>query len=320
MLLCLLKVLQGSWTEVKKKCNISRRILLLLKYSRGMTVGTKTSAAAGCLKHSTPSLLLTGKSCPPDFAFRSPVREQQCPAPLQKGSWDPTHGKVKELMVFLDALVSGASTTSTLHEPTCWTTASTAFLQPPGLLLRLTFSELFQKMKQTNMHLEKSFPSFSVELFLLFPHSCHLHFAQLVWHKPSKSSEAHLSSRLCIISHGGDLNLPSDCSSKKWRISLDKHGWVVPFLCNNSQFYRPELCSCQRHCCLQSPSEAGSSHSCSPGLLQPGQGHCSLLQSVRADLAIPLNAGLWLAFPMVPSVLRAKTLSQSISVSSQEQS
>lgn len=25
--------------------------------------------------------------CPPDFAFRSPVREQQCPAPLQKSSW-----------------------------------------------------------------------------------------------------------------------------------------------------------------------------------------------------------------------------------------
>lgn len=51
-----------------------------------------------------------------------------------------------------------------------------------------------------------------------------------------------------------------------------------------------QIWACQSHCYLQSPCEAGSSHSCSSELLQPGQGHCSLLQSVSADLAIPLDA------------------------------
>lgn len=66
------------------------------------------------------------------------------------------------------------------------------------------------------------------------------------------------------------------------------------FCATRVSFTDLSLCSCQRHCCLQSLCEAGSSHSCSSELLQPGQGHCSLLQSVSADLAspssLPLNA------------------------------
>lgn len=78
------------------------------------------------------------------------------------------------------------------------------------------------------------------------------------------------------------------------RIGLDKHGWVVPLLCNNSQFYRFEPVLLPETLLSKSLWEAGSSHSCSSELLQPGQGHCSLLQSVSADLAspssLPLNA------------------------------
>lgn len=190
MLLCLLKVLQGSWTEVKQKCSISCCILLSPKYSRGMTVGTKTSAGTGCLKHFTPSF--HWKTNTLQILHSGLLSESS-----RRAAGDPTHGKVKELMVFLDALVLGASTMSTLHEPKSWITASTALLQPTGLYYDWHFLRYSRQWTVKNAA-QKSLPSFSLELFLLFPHYCHLHFAQLAWHKPSKSSEAHLGRRQYI--------------------------------------------------------------------------------------------------------------------------
>ena len=84
-----------------------------------------------------------------------------------------------------------ASTTSTLQEPICWVTASTACSSQQGFITTENFGDLLDNETYENTA-QKSLPSFFVKLFPLFPHYCHLRFARLAGHKARKPSEAHL--------------------------------------------------------------------------------------------------------------------------------
>lgn len=96
------RVLQGSWTEVKKKCSIAHCTLLSPKHPRGKTVGTKTLAAAGCLKYlsplcRTPSFFLTRKQIYTTFCIQ--ISKQRSLPLYRRAAGDPTHGKIAVLML-----------------------------------------------------------------------------------------------------------------------------------------------------------------------------------------------------------------------------
>lgn len=94
------RVLWWSWTEVKKKCSIARCILLSLEHLRGITVGTKTLAAAGCLKYltplcRTPSFFLTRKQMYARFCIQ--VSKLRSLPLCRTAAGDPTRSKITVL-------------------------------------------------------------------------------------------------------------------------------------------------------------------------------------------------------------------------------
>lgn len=98
------RALQRSWTEVKKKCSIAQCILPSSRHPRGMTVGTKSSAAADCLKYLTllcrpPSFFLTRKQT---YVFRArfciQVSKQRSRPLRRTAEGDPSHSKITGLM------------------------------------------------------------------------------------------------------------------------------------------------------------------------------------------------------------------------------
>ena len=126
------RVLQGSWTEVKKKRSIAHGILLSPEHPRGMTVGTKTLAATGCLKYlpplcRTPSFFLTRKQIYARFCIQ--VSKQRSLPLHRTAAGDPTRGKITVLVL---------SRTMCLHHERFAHThmldnVSTALLQPTGI-------------------------------------------------------------------------------------------------------------------------------------------------------------------------------------------
>lgn len=147
-----------SWTEVKKKCSISRCILLSPKYSRSMAVGTKTLAAEGCLKHFIPEHLRRAWAVWPCRVWdlqlwfcrgaEASDRRPECKI------WRAFVFQSREMREFC------ASTMSTLHGHTCWITASTALLQPTGLFYDWDFLRSSRQWNRQKCSPEK--PSFSL--------------------------------------------------------------------------------------------------------------------------------------------------------------
>lgn len=96
------RILQGSWTEVKKKCSVTRCILLSTEHPKGVTVGMKTSAAAHCLKYltplcRTPSFFITRKQMYTRFWIQ--VSKQRSLPLRRTAAGDPTHGKITVLVL-----------------------------------------------------------------------------------------------------------------------------------------------------------------------------------------------------------------------------
>lgn len=108
------------------------------------------------------------------------------------------------------------------------------------------------------------------------------------------------------------------------RIGLDKGGWVVPFLCNNSKFHRFEPVFMPE---TLLSAKSLRSRKLSLLLLRAiaARSRTLLLAAIcqcqfsKSQLPSPARTGSDWPSPWFQVCLRAKTLSQSISVSSQEQ-